>query len=191
MYVYVCIWVFALPLKYQSLLWSRHPLVPERFHRFIAWLFVAIFIYRCYSLSPQFDLGLVNAARYQTLIQWMPLKQNSLSTQTNNCQVGPIPPPLLMHNFCRLKFLFWQVCTNGAISLNKAHKAYTPKGFPLTSNDRAPLICPFWADTDIRKGGNVYSRITRDQTLLDRASLEGVLFTYYIIKQLKAETTLC
>ena len=84
------------------------------------------------------------------------------------------PPSTHIHNFCRQDLLFWQVCTNGAISLDKAYKAYTPKGFPLTSNDRAPLICPFWADTDIRQGGNVYSRITRDQTLLERASLEGI-----------------
>lgn len=68
-----------------------------------------------------------------------------------------------------------QVCTNGAISLNKKYKKYTPLEFPLDTSDRAPLICPFWADTNInvKNGGNVFSRMSRDAALLQKASNEG------------------
>ena len=70
-------------------------------------------------------------------------------------------------------FFTLQVCTNGAISLDKRYAKYTPKPFPLNTTDRAPLICPFWADTDTRSGGNVYSRISRDPALLQQGTAEG------------------
>ena len=65
----------------------------------------------------------------------------------------------------------FQVCTNGDISLGKPYKKYRPKPFPLSSD--TTLICPFWADADPRYGGEVFSRITDNDTLLQRASREG------------------
>ena len=67
----------------------------------------------------------------------------------------------------------FQVCTNGDISLGKPYKKYRPKPFPLSSD--TTLICPFWADADPRYGGEVFSRITDNYTLLHRASKAGRL----------------
>ena len=50
--------------------------------------------------------------------------------------------------------------------------SFTPEPFPLGSH--TTLICPFWADADPRDGGDVYSRITEDSALLQRASHEGI-----------------
>ena len=70
-------------------------------------------------------------------------------------------------------FFSLQVCTNGAISLDKKYSKFTPKPFPLNTTDRAPLICPFWADANPSSGGNVFSRISRDPALLQQATAEG------------------
>lgn len=64
-----------------------------------------------------------------------------------------------------------KVCTNGDIALGKEFVEYTPKAFPLPS--KTALISPYWADADPRYGGDVYSRITRNRTLLQRISNEG------------------
>ena len=58
--------------------------------------------------------------------------------------------------------------------MDQPYTGYTPERFPLQSSNTA-LICPFWADVDTRNGGNVWSRITDEQTLLERASTDGLL----------------
>ena len=64
------------------------------------------------------------------------------------------------------------LCTNGDIYLGQKFTSFTPEPFPLGSH--TTLICPFWADADPRDGGDVYSRITEDSALLQRASHEGI-----------------
>lgn len=57
------------------------------------------------------------------------------------------------------------------LSLDSEYSAYTPNAFPLTSGKA--VIAPFWADSDLRIGGNIWSRVENDTTLLSNASDYG------------------
>ena len=59
------------------------------------------------------------------------------------------------------------MATNGLLSLNESVVSFTPVPFP-TAEVR---IAPFWADVDTTGGlGNVFYRLTTDQTLLNQAA---------------------
>lgn len=45
---------------------------------------------------------------------------------------------------------------------------FTPRVFPTNG----VLIAPFWADVDTRGIGSIYYRLTSNQTLLDRLSMD-------------------
>ena len=72
------------------------------------------------------------------------------------------------------------MCTNGDISLGSEYTEYTPEAFPLASD--TTLICPYWADGDPRVGGFVYSRITRDSSLLQQFSQEGRIYEIHRLR---------
>ena len=59
---------------------------------------------------------------------------------------------------------------------------FTSKPFPLSgSSDVVPIVAPFMSDVDLRHGGNVYSRISTDPTLLDSVSFQGAKLKNYIL----------
>ncbi|VDI35130.1 Hypothetical predicted protein, partial [Mytilus galloprovincialis] len=62
------------------------------------------------------------------------------------------------------------VNTNGVISFLGTMSTYTPSSFPLPSKRR--LIAPYLADTDTRKGGDVWYRESTNLTLLGEATGE-------------------
>lgn len=61
-----------------------------------------------------------------------------------------------------------QVNTNGAISFLRTLNTFTPLPFPLSDGRR--IVAPFWADVDIRNGGDVFYRETTNSTILQRAT---------------------
>lgn len=67
-----------------------------------------------------------------------------------------------------------QVCDNGMLSLEKPFETYIPQKLPI-STPKAPLICPFWTDVNLGKGGNLWSRESRDTDLLQQVSKDGRL----------------
>ena len=64
--------------------------------------------------------------------------------------------------------------TNGIISFRLTFTEFIPQRFPL--NNFIPLIAPFWDDVDIRRGGNIFFRLTDNANLLQRArdQLQGL-----------------
>ena len=66
--------------------------------------------------------------------------------------------------------LIFKVNTNGAVSFLREISQYKPDSFPLNDNRR--MIAPFWADVDIRRGGQVFYRETRDRNILTRVTNE-------------------
>ena len=54
------------------------------------------------------------------------------------------------------------------LSLNSTVINFTPRVFPTDG----VLIAPFWADVDIRGIGSIYYRITSNETLLNRFSMD-------------------
>ena len=65
----------------------------------------------------------------------------------------------------------FQVCVNGLLSLDHIYISYTPESFPLPSG--VGMIAPFWADADLRKGGNIWSRETNDSEILVHVSAKS------------------
>ena len=68
-----------------------------------------------------------------------------------------------------------QVNTNGAISFQVELRQFIPSSFPLGDDRR--LLAPFWADVDIRNGGDVWYRESTDKALLERAT-KDVTYTF-------------
>ena len=62
-----------------------------------------------------------------------------------------------------------QVSTNGVLSFRKSFTSHSPKAFPI-END-VLIIAPLWADSDNRKGGQVYYRVSDEQSLLRRIAV--------------------
>ena len=60
--------------------------------------------------------------------------------------------------------------------MDREYKNYANKRFPLNVRNMPPLICPFWTDVDTTEGGEVWSRVSNESSLLQRASLEGNQF---------------
>ena len=61
---------------------------------------------------------------------------------------------------------FFQVATNGLISVHENITEYVPRRFPTSDI----IIAPFWGDVDNRNGaGTISYGVTRDSSLLERA----------------------
>ncbi|XP_060113625.1 sushi, nidogen and EGF-like domain-containing protein 1 [Heteronotia binoei] len=60
------------------------------------------------------------------------------------------------------------VNNNGAVSFGVSVSQYTPSPFPLTI--AKPFVSPFWADVDIRNGGDIFWRQSQDPSLLRRCT---------------------
>ena len=61
------------------------------------------------------------------------------------------------------------MCTNGILTLDYDYTAFTPNAFPLSTG--VPIIAPFWADSDLRLGGDLWSReVTSDLDILNNGS---------------------
>ena len=58
-----------------------------------------------------------------------------------------------------------QVNTNGDISFRSPFNSFIPRPFPSAF---PPLIAPYWADFDSRRGGTISYRQTSNSTLLQR-----------------------
>ena len=63
-----------------------------------------------------------------------------------------------------------QVSTNGILSFGSNFTRFNPVPFPFTS---PPLIAPFWADFDLRRGGDVYYRQTAQRDILEQIAFFG------------------
>ena len=59
---------------------------------------------------------------------------------------------------------------NGGISFKKAMTSFTPQDFPMEA--KTPLIAPYWADVDTRKGGKIWYRQSTNQRDLDAATAQ-------------------
>ncbi|XP_067996590.1 sushi, nidogen and EGF-like domain-containing protein 1 [Melanerpes formicivorus] len=58
------------------------------------------------------------------------------------------------------------VNNNGVVSFGRGVPEYTPKPFPLA--EPIPFVAPYWADVDLRLGGKVFYRQSRERSLLAR-----------------------
>jgi len=56
--------------------------------------------------------------------------------------------------------------------LDKPFEKFKPDPFP-SSFAKVALVCPFWADVDLCRGGKVWSRETTDPALLFKASQDS------------------
>jgi len=65
------------------------------------------------------------------------------------------------------------------ISLDKPFKKFKPDPFPLKTANVA-LVCPFWADVDLCRGGRLWSRETADSALLHKASQDSEHILYIV-----------
>lgn len=61
-----------------------------------------------------------------------------------------------------------QVSTNGILSFGSSFTRFQPTPLPFTS---PPLIAPFWADVDLRKGGSVFYRQTTQSDILQQIAI--------------------
>lgn len=68
-------------------------------------------------------------------------------------------------------FYSLQVSTNGLLSFRFPFTDFTPEVFPLCRFQAIQVIAPFWDDSDVRNGGQVYHRFSTDQQLLDQISV--------------------
>ncbi|XP_013384885.1 protein mesh [Lingula anatina] len=76
------------------------------------------------------------------------------------------------------------VNTNGAVSFLRGVRQFVPDPFPLNGTLR--IVSPFWADVDIRRGGNVFYRevtATTDAPLLIRAT--AIIHNAFIKKRIR------
>ncbi|XP_074786476.1 sushi, nidogen and EGF-like domain-containing protein 1 [Athene noctua] len=62
------------------------------------------------------------------------------------------------------------VNNNGVISFRMGVPEFTPEPFPLSGH--RPFVAPYWADVDVRLGGEVFYRQTQDPELLARLARE-------------------
>ena len=62
-----------------------------------------------------------------------------------------------------------KVNNNGDITFDVSSSQYTPDAFPI---ENRMIIAPYWADSNIRLGGDVWYRETRESDLLARARRE-------------------
>lgn len=58
------------------------------------------------------------------------------------------------------------------VSLDGEVTGYTSENFPLQTLS-IPVIAAYWTDLDIRVGGSLHYRVTRDSCVLERAATEG------------------
>lgn len=58
--------------------------------------------------------------------------------------------------------------TNGILSFGSSFTSFQPTPLPFVS---PPLIAPFWADFDLRKGGNVFYRQTTQSDILQQIAI--------------------
>jgi len=63
--------------------------------------------------------------------------------------------------------------------LDRKFKEFKPYPFPLKTANVA-LICPFWADADLCRGGRLWSRETTDPALLHKASQDSEHMLYIV-----------
>ena len=56
----------------------------------------------------------------------------------------------------------------GVLSFRKRFYNFRPVPFPLSTNDI--LIAPFWADIYRFSGGNIYYRLTKDESLVNQTA---------------------
>lgn len=63
-----------------------------------------------------------------------------------------------------------QLSDNGFITFGAPVNSNYPKTFPVTdgsySAQRGAMFAPYWSDVDIRCGGNIFYRVTKNTTLL-------------------------
>ena len=85
--------------------------------------------------------------------------------------------PTACCNFLNVKFSFdlslnhSQLTDNGFVTFgNPRVSSNRPKTFPITEGSltaqKAAMFAPYWSDVDIRCGGNIFYRVTKDTTLL-------------------------
>lgn len=81
---------------------------------------------------------------------------------------GPIQIPINYRFFNRTWSQLF-VSTNGFISFDRGVVAYVPQRFPLNNSLG---VAPYWADVDIRNGGNIYYREINDVIQLRKIDTE-------------------
>ena len=64
-------------------------------------------------------------------------------------------------------YLYMQVNNNGLISFDVRVRQFTSDSFPL--GDGRMIIAPYWADSNVARGGMIWRRETSDSDLLARA----------------------
>ncbi|XP_074663798.1 LOW QUALITY PROTEIN: sushi, nidogen and EGF-like domain-containing protein 1 [Strix aluco] len=74
------------------------------------------------------------------------------------------------HEWCHHRWGPPQVNNNGVVSFRMGVPEFTPEPFPLSGH--RPFVAPYWADVDIRLGGEVFYRQTQDPELLARLARE-------------------
>jgi len=89
-------------------------------------------------------------------------------------EVNKTPCPVLTLSILSLSIpasphLHIQVNTNGLLSFAMLQSPYLPTPFSLTNQ---PLVAPFWGDVDTRSSGEVFYRLTTNQTLLADVGME-------------------
>ena len=60
-----------------------------------------------------------------------------------------------------------QVSTNGLISFESSFDSFAPTPLPRGVPPFIPLIAPLWADFDFRESGNIFYRVSSDNSLLE------------------------
>lgn len=50
--------------------------------------------------------------------------------------------------------------------MSRSISQFTPENFPTSY----AFICPFWADTDVTKGGAIWYKLTTEKTIKNRAT---------------------
>ncbi|NWX42830.1 SNED1 protein, partial [Steatornis caripensis] len=89
--------------------------------------------------------------------------------QTTPCEDDGMSPEIfLWENFSfygqRHRSLY--VNNNGVVSFGMGVPEFTPQPFPLPGH--RPFVAPYWADVDIRLGGDVFYRQSQKPELLAR-----------------------
>lgn len=107
-------------------------------------------------------------------------------------------------SFSYCSFLSSQVTDSGFVSFGKPISYADPQTFPVTTGayqlQKTALVAAYWSDVDIRCGGAVYYRMTKDPaTLVDIGSVvkelgttasqsfipkEALIVTYYEVAKL-------
>jgi hypothetical protein len=93
---------------------------------------------------------------------------DNLVPKVDDSFVGPIDIATTFPFFDR-SFTSLFVNTNGLVSFDTGVTTYVPIAFPLPN---IISVAPFWADVDIRRGGDIFYREITDFSILNLLSYE-------------------